>query len=279
MNDLAGKSTKLAQQQRDLLSAIFTTKNIATQTAKTMTRSIKAPLNPYPMRGLQTYQANAAASALRSLQTTYPVIAQLIGEAAFEHLAHDFWAQHPPTCGDLAQWGDKLAAFISTISALKPEPYLADVARAEWALHLVATAADQQADMASFSQLAKQDPQTFTLRFVPGTTLIQSQYPVASLLTAHLYASPSFEKVGQKLRGKLAETALIWRHGLRPKVAHCTAAEATFVGQLLQGASLLAALESNELAAQDGAESEPFDFQLWLPSAVQNGLLLGVLPA
>jgi hypothetical protein len=272
-------SKDLAQQQRDLLQIIFTSKNIAAQAANTLDRGIKAPLNSYLIRGLQTYQANAAASALRSLQTAYPVIAQLIGEAAFEHLAHDFWAQYPPERGDLAQWGGKLAAFISTITALKPEPYLADVARAEWALHLAATAADQLTDMASFSQLAKQDPQTLTLRLAPGTTLIQSHYPVASLLTAHLYASPSFEEVGQKLREKLAETALIWRHGLRPKVSHCQAAEAAFLGQLLQGASLLAALESSELAAQGGAESESFDLQLWLPSAVQSGLLLGVLPA
>ncbi|MEY4294977.1 MAG: hypothetical protein RLY82_665 [Pseudomonadota bacterium] len=272
-------SKGLAQQQHDLLQAIFTSKNIAAQAANKPDRGIKTPLNLYSTRGLQTYQANAAASALRSLQAAYPVIAQLIGEAAFEHLAHDFWAQHPPACGDLAQWGGKLAAFISTIAALKPEPYLADVARAEWALHLAATAEDQLTDMASFSQLAEQDPQTLTLRLAPGTTLIQSQYPIASLLTAHLYASPSFEEVGQKLRGKIAETALIWRHGLRPKVSHCTAAEAAFLGQLLQGASLLPALESNELAGQGGAESEAFDLQLWLPSAVQSGLLLGVLPA
>jgi hypothetical protein len=61
-------------------------------------------------------------------------------------------------------------------------------------------------------------------------------------------------------------------------VAACTASEAVFISRLLAGASLLAALESDELAVNVGAESATFDFKLWLPSAVQSGLLLGVLP-
>ena len=57
-------------------------------------------------------------------------------------------------------------------------------------------------------------------------------------------------------------------------VALCTVAEAAFMGQLLAGASLLAAFESDPLAAP----TAPFDFQLWLPQAVQSGLLLDVCP-
>jgi hypothetical protein len=267
-------ATTLAQQQRDLLSAIFTTNNIAPQATNTQARVINSTTNRGFNRGLQTYQANAAASAQRSLQSAYPVIAQLIGDDAFEHLARDFWAQHPPTRGDLAQWGGELPGFIAGISALQTEPYLSDVARAEWALHTCATAADQAADLSTFSLLAAQDPAALTLQLAPGTALVHSLYPIASMLTAHLYARPSLEEVGQKLRQNLPEIALVWRQGLRPMVALCTAAEAAFIGQLLAGASLLAALESNALAAP----AAPFDFQLWLPRAVQIGLLLGVCP-
>ncbi len=104
--------------------------------------------------------------------------------------------------------------------------------------------------------------------------LVHSRFPIASMLTAHLYASPSLEVVGLKLRQNLPEVALVWRQGLRPMVALCTVAEAAFMGQLLAGASLLAAFESDPLAAP----AAPFDFQLWLPQAVQNGLLLDVCP-
>lgn len=262
--------TTLAQQQNALLNTIFTTNKIAVQS----TNTLATPLNTTSNRGLKTYQANAHASALRSLQSVYPVVAQLIGEDAFEHLARDFWAQHPPLHGDLAQWGGELSGFIARISALQTEPYLSDVARAEWALHTAATAADHSADLSTFSLLTTQDPEVLTLQLASGTALVHSQFPIASLLSAHLYGSPSFEDVGQKLRQNLPEVALVWRQGLRPKVALCTAAEAVFMGQLLAGASLLAALESDELAAP----AAPFDLQLWLPQAVQSGLLLGVRP-
>ena len=112
----------LAQQQRDLLQAIFAANTIATQAINTPSINLKHPLNSHALRGLQTYQANAAASAQRSLQTTYPVIAQLIGDKAFANLARDFWANHPPTRGDLAQWGGSLAGVIALIPAVQTEP-------------------------------------------------------------------------------------------------------------------------------------------------------------
>ena len=265
-------SNTLVQQQRDLLQAIFTTNTIATQAINTASVDLKYSLNSHALRGLQTYQANAATSAQRSLQTTYPVIAQLIGDEAFAHLARDFWASHPPTRGDLAQWGGSLAGFIAQIPALKTEPYMSDVAKAEWALHSAATAADQAADLATFALLTTHDADALTLQLAPGTALIHSEFPVASILTAHLYAEPSFEEVGQKLRHSTPEIALVWRQGLRPMVATCTAAEAAFIGQLLTGASLLAALESEELADS----TAPFDLQIWLPQAVKCDLVLSV---
>lgn len=266
--------TTLAQQQNALLNTIFTTNKIAVQA----TNTLATPLNTTSNRGLKTYQANAHASALRSLQSAYPVVAQLIGEDAFEHLARDFWAQHPPLRGDLAQWGGELSGFVARISALQTEPYLSDVARVEWALHIAATAADQMADLATFSRLTEHDPDALTLQLAPGTALICSDYPVASIVTAHVYGHPSLEEVGQKLRaGSIdeadkAETAVVWRHGLRPMVASCPAAETMFISHLQAGKSLLAALEADKPASDTAA----LDFQLWLTQAVTSGLLLGV---
>jgi Putative DNA-binding domain len=258
--------SSLAKQQNALLTAIFAANNIAVQAINTPATSIFTSLN----RGLQTYQANASASALRSLQTAYPVIAQLVGDETFALLARDFWAQHPPTRGDLAQWGADLPVFIASISELRTEPYLSDVSKVEWALHMAATATDKTTDLTTFSLLTQHEPDALTLLLAPGAALVHSHYPIASILTAHLYASPSFEEVGQKLRQKLPEIALVWRQGLRPKAALCTASDAAFVDRLLAGKSLLDALD-----AATAEESGKFDFSAWLPTAVQHGLLLG----
>jgi hypothetical protein len=76
--------------------------------------------------------------------------------------------------------------------------------------------------------------------------------------------------VGQKLRQNMPEIALVWRQGLRPRVACCTAIEAVFIGQLLAGASLLAVLE-----LLPTTPAAPFDISDWLAVSTQQGLLLG----
>ena len=70
-------------------------------------------------RGICVYQANAAALAERTLASTFPVLAQLIGNESFEPLARYFWRQHPPLLGDMGEWGEVLAEFLE--SSVRPD--------------------------------------------------------------------------------------------------------------------------------------------------------------
>jgi hypothetical protein len=266
----------LAAQQSALLQTLFAKPRISPPestinfiAAKAINTPAKA-INKGKNRGLQVYKANAEVLALRSLQASYPVVNQLIGDEAFTLLARDLWHHAPPTRGDVAQWGGELAALISSIPQLAEEAYLPDVARIEWALHKAATAADATADLASLALLTQHDPDALTLQLAPGSTVLHSSHPAASVVTAHLYASPTFDEIGHKLRAQTAESALVWRQGLRPMVTACPQADALFVQSLLQGGSLVAALEASSSAADSA-----FDFNLWLPQAAQIGLLLG----
>jgi hypothetical protein len=221
------------------------------------------------LRGLRAYRSNARALAVRALEGAYPVVGQLLGEENFAPLAHRLWMQHPPARGDVAQWGAELAARIEALPELAAEePYLADVARLEWALHCAATVADGVADTASFALLMEQDPAQLTLRLAPGTQLLASAWPAASIVLAHLGGEPSLEQAGQRLRDGVAETALVWREGLRPRVRVVAAAERPFIAALQERRSLDYALQA---AAQ-------LDVRQWLASAVQSGLVLGVQP-
>lgn len=272
----------LAAQQNALLQTLFaktgtsgaldseyTINLIAIQSINTSTRSVIEGKN----RGLQVYRANAEVLALRSLQASYPVVHQLIGDDAFALLARDLWHKAPPTHGDVAQWGGGLADLINSIPQLAEEAYLPDVARIEWALHQAATAADAVADLTSLALLTQHDPKALTLQLAPGTAVLHSAHPAASVVTAHLYASPTFEVVGQKLRALIPESTLVWRQGLRPMAAACPQADALFLQSLLQGGSLIAALEA--ATADAVASNSAFDFRLWLPQAAHSGLLLG----
>ncbi|MBA4175071.1 MAG: hypothetical protein C0505_00690 [Leptothrix sp. (in: Bacteria)] len=97
---------------------------------------------PDPARGLAAYRANAGALAERALAAAYPTLQQLLGADSLAGLARHFWHRHPPQAGDIARGGADLADFIAAAPALADEPYLADLARLEWAVHCAATAAD-----------------------------------------------------------------------------------------------------------------------------------------
>ena len=147
-------------------------------------------------RGLTAYQANGHDLAERCLRAAYPVVAALVGDDSFATMARELWHRHPPERGDLACWGDALAAFVEPNPQLADVPYLADVARVEWALHRAAGAPDAAADPASFALLSQADPDAVTLRLAPGTTVIASVWPVATLVTAHLLAEPATGRRG-----------------------------------------------------------------------------------
>jgi len=264
----------LAQQQQALLQALFERPGTANaEAAETLLLAQLDGRSPQTPRGLAAYQANGHALAERSLLAAYPVVSALIGSDNFALLARDLWHQHPPQCGDMAQWGNALPGFLHANDQLADAPYLSDVARAEWALHCAAGAGDVEPDLPSFARLGEEDPQGLGLTLAPGTTVITSPYPVASLLTAHLFEEPSLDDAAQRLRGGRGEHALVWRKGLRPRVAGIDTAAAQLIQALLSGADLPQALDA---ACAITDPSDAFDFSAWLTAAVTDGLVIGV---
>ena len=250
----------LAAQQEALLAALLAHPD------EDAIESLAVHLINTRARGLKAYQANGHALAERALQAAYPVLTQLLGEDSLADLARAFWHAQPPVRGDLALWGDGLAGFIQASEQLAAEPYLPDVARVEWALHHSASAADQPHDPASFALLMQHDPARLQLCLAPGCAVLPSAWPVVSIVSAHLAATPSLEAAGQRLRAGVTETALVWRAGLQPRVREVVAGEADWLAALLARCSLSAALDA----------APALDFNAWLPLAVQSQLLLGV---
>lgn len=206
--------------------------------------------------------------AERALRSAYPVVAQLLGEDSFPDLARALWHAHPPVRGDVAWWGVHLPAFLAGSADLADEPYLPDVATVEWALHRCATAPDALADLGTFSLLATTEPTQLQLQLAPGSAVFSSVWPVASIMSAHLDQTPSFAEVGALLRVPVAQSTLVWRAGLRPRARLAAAGEVALLGAVLANQSLGHAL----------AECGELDFAVWLPMAVQSGLVLGVHP-
>lgn len=258
----------LSLQQQALLAALFRPDHgLDTQLQAAGLRT-----SDQARRGLLAYRANGHALAERALAGAYPVLSALIGPDSFAALARALWHAHPPVRGDLAHWGAELPHFVQASESLDQAPYLGDVARTEWALHQAAGAADAWADLPSLALLTQDDPATLGLRLAPGTALITSHYPVVSIVQAHLSQDIDLDEAGRRWRAGVAETALVWRAGLRPQVrqVHSTT-EAALLRALLASASLLEALETACTDPDPGA----FDLSAWLMSVVSEGLVLG----
>ena len=250
----------LAEQQQALLGALLSWP--PDQAEAELADQVTGPWT----RGLKAYQANGHALAQRALGASYPVLAQLLGADSFAALARAFWHAHPPVRGDVTQWGGDLAEYLAHSDQLRDDPYLPDVARVEWALHRCACASDAQADAATFALLMAVDPAQLKLRLAPGCVLLPSGWPVASIMSAHLEGTPDFSEVGSRLAAGIAETALVWREGLRARVRLAVPGEEVLLAALLAGRPLGAALEG----------TPELDFSTWLEMAARTGLLLAV---
>lgn len=223
---------------------------------------------PRVARGLQAYRANAGALAERALGAAYPTVQQLVGEAPFGALARALWQAEAPVFGDMAQWGAALPAFITASPQLADEPYLADVARLDWAVHGAEQAADLDSPPAGLEQLAVAEPEQLRLRLAPGTALVSSGHPVVTIWQAHRSALPDrFVPVREAFARGTGEHALVHRSGFKAAVTTLPDAAARFTQAVIVGQSLGQALASAD---------HDFSFEPWLLAALQQGWLAAV---
>ena len=216
-------------------------------------------------RGLQAYRANAAALAERALAAAFPTVQQLVGEESFALLARAFWRAAAPERGDVAEWGAALPAFIAGDEQLADEPYLADVARLDWAVHAAERAADAAPAPAGMERLAGRDPASIVLRLAPGSALVVSSAPIVTIWQAHRSDDADrFVPVRAAFAAGAGENAFVARHGWKAEVQAVDAPAARFTAALLAGRDLAAAL------AEGGAA---FEFEPWLIGALRRGAI------
>ena len=253
-----------AQRQLALIAAIETAGGDDTAMAS------------HAARGLEVYRANAQVAADRALGAAFATVRTMVGSEDFSHLAHEFWQAHPPTRGDMGEWGAEFPAWLALHPGLAPWPYLSDCARLDLALHLNERAADAEFDAASLALLGTCDPGRAHLVWMPGVHLLSSIWPIATIHHAHQTEAGERERAFEAVRAALAEPrtdafeqhVLVARKGWRAVVHRLDPVEAGFARSAQQGASLGAAL------AEAGSG---FDFAHWLARALRESWLKGVV--
>jgi hypothetical protein len=220
--------------------------------------------------GLAAYRGKAGAIAERALAAAFPTVRQLIGDDAFAQLARALWQRVPPQRGDLALFGDALPEWIEHDPQLASEPYLADVARVDWAVHAIEQAADVESPPQGLALLGELEPTQLCVRLRPGLALVGSKWPVVTLWQAHRRVDPNrFAGVRAAFAAQLHETALVARDGWRAEVEAIDAPTTLFITALQRGVNLGDALDS---------VGDALKFDGWLQRALTRQWLQAVEP-
>lgn len=136
---------------------------------------------------LRIYRNTCRSTLIETLRVTYPAVDRLVGSDFFNAAGGQFVERHPARSAYLNDYGSGFADFLASLSAANSVPYLADVARFEWALSVAANAED--APPLNASALLSVEPENHAkLCFVahPSVTFLGLAYPADQIADAVL---------------------------------------------------------------------------------------------
>jgi hypothetical protein len=130
-------------------------------------------------RRLEIYRHNVLANLRGALRDVFPVVNRIVGDAFFRHAVDQFIRATPSLSGDLNQFGREWPAFLADYPHAAELPYLADVARLEWAWHECFHAADAEAlDPARLARVPPEAHGGLVFRLHPAVRLLDSPFPL-----------------------------------------------------------------------------------------------------
>lgn len=215
-------------------------------------------------RRIAIYRANSIASATKALTGAYPVIREVVGGEFFDALARAYWQSAPSRSGDLGDYGDAFDAFVAGFEPVRELPYLADLARLEWAVHLAESAADApRFDATALANVPPDRQSTLIFTFVPGTAIVSSDYPIARIWSLHRDDAVRNEAAQSDhfdIDWSIGETALVVRKGFEVRVAALDVGSAAALWAMQSGATLIEALCAGLAASKvQAVANRPFD--------------------
>jgi hypothetical protein len=196
-------------------------------------------------RRLAVYRGNALAAAARALGAAFPVAKQVVGWEFFDAMARRYWRDTPSVSGDLHDYGTSLADFVAGFEPARELPYLADLIALEWRVHRAYCAPSvARLDARELAALPAEAQGRVRLALLPGTSLLESAYPVATVWTIH---QPEHQGAFE-VDWSVGERVLVYRDGLRVAVRCLDRAHLALYRSIEGGACLNQALEAAALA-------------------------------
>lgn len=218
-------------------------------------------------RRLGVYRNNVTLTLREALAAAYPCVVRLVGEAFFARLAREFAQAVPPSEPNLDVYGEGLARFLERYPPVAHLPWLADVARLEWARIEVFRAEDPPAfDFEGLAAVLAEEQPRLAFVLSPAARLIASAYPVLAIREMCLAAA---EPDNEFDPGAGGDCVLVLRRGEGVGLHRLQPAEHVFLAALERGATLAAAW--GEASAREAG----FDGAGCLQRHVARGTIVG----
>lgn len=133
------------------------------------------------------YRNSVIAGLTNALRLSFPVVQSLVGDAFFETAARIFIQDNPPDRAWLDTYGDRFPAFLDGFEPAAAVPYLADVARLEWAVNVALHAVDApKLDVLALRHVPAEAQDWIAFGAHPSISLLESAYPVDAIWRAVL---------------------------------------------------------------------------------------------
>jgi hypothetical protein len=220
---------------------------------------------------LAIYRHHVFATLTAVLEAAFPVVCRLVNERFFAYAADGYIRRHPPSGPCLFEYGGTFPAFLAGFSPCRDLPYLADVARLEWALHHAFHAPDHvPLEAETLRVRATEVTGETVLALDPSLTLVASRWPIGRIWQANQPEADPGATVDLREGGVWLE---VRRAGESVAFRGLGAGQFTFRQALAEGHRLADAV-GRAVAVDEG-----FDLPGALAALVQEGLLAGIVPA
>jgi hypothetical protein len=217
-----------------------------------------------PGERLDVHRNTFLSTLVNALRITFPAVHKLVGEDFFEAAAQYFIEAEPPRCAYLNAYGAGFAAFLAQFPPVAGLPYLADVARLDWAVNGALHAEDAVPLAAeALAEIAAVAPERVTFIPHPSVTLLRLDHPARLIWQAVLAGDDAALSTIDLSSGPEWLLAERGANGVEASVLN--QCEWQFAHGLCAGNSLAACID----AAPDG------DIPLFLARHIAAGRIIG----
>jgi hypothetical protein len=135
---------------------------------------------------LAIYRHHVLTSLTEALLATFPVVARLVDRRFFGWLADGYIRERPPAGPCLVEYGADFADHVAAFPACAHLPWLADVARLEWAMNAAMHAPDAAPlEPAWLAVVAPDALADLVVHLDPSLTLLRSRWPIDAIWRAN----------------------------------------------------------------------------------------------